>query len=137
MLARSLLLNVAGSLQFISQSRLKPITQYRVTVLAVPKSAEQVLEYRWRALSFCEPPNQFILVSKRNTPGVWLRSTRLFDVRTRLAGYEDVNDTERLCRDPAMRWVVGDAMLSLRSGSRWFFNDRLIVASRCSPEAFC
>ena len=25
-----------------------------------------------------------------------------------LAGYEDVNDAERLCRDPAMRWVVGD-----------------------------
>jgi hypothetical protein len=26
----------------------------------------------------------------------------------RLAGYEDVNDAEQLCRDPAMRWVVGD-----------------------------
>src|SRR5207245_6181098 len=26
----------------------------------------------------------------------------------RLAGYEDVNDAERLCRDPAMRWAVGD-----------------------------
>jgi glutathione S-transferase len=26
----------------------------------------------------------------------------------RLAGYEDVNDAERLFRDPAMRWVVGD-----------------------------
>src|SRR4051812_47037704 len=26
----------------------------------------------------------------------------------RLAGYEDVNDAERLRRDPAMRWVVGD-----------------------------
>jgi hypothetical protein len=26
----------------------------------------------------------------------------------RLAGYEDVNDSERLRRDPAMRWVVGD-----------------------------
>jgi Transposase DDE domain group 1 len=25
----------------------------------------------------------------------------------RLAGYEDVNDAKRLCRDPAMRWVVG------------------------------
>ena len=25
----------------------------------------------------------------------------------RLAGYEHVNDAERLCRDPAMRWVVG------------------------------
>ena len=26
----------------------------------------------------------------------------------RLAGYEDVNDAERLSHDPAMRWVVGD-----------------------------
>src|SRR6202521_1238308 len=25
----------------------------------------------------------------------------------RLAGYEDVNDAERLCHDPAWRWVVG------------------------------
>jgi Transposase DDE domain group 1 len=25
----------------------------------------------------------------------------------RVASYEDVNDAERLCRDPAMRWVVG------------------------------
>jgi len=25
----------------------------------------------------------------------------------RLAGYENVNDAERPCRDPAMRWIVG------------------------------
>ena len=25
----------------------------------------------------------------------------------RLAGYEEVNDADRLGRDPAMRWVVG------------------------------
>jgi hypothetical protein len=30
----------------------------------------------------------------------------------RLAGYEDVNDAKRLCRDPAMRWVVGDGAIS-------------------------
>jgi hypothetical protein len=30
----------------------------------------------------------------------------------RLAGYEDVNDATRLCRDPAMRWVVGDRAIS-------------------------
>src|SRR5215217_2868253 len=30
----------------------------------------------------------------------------------RLAGYEDVNDSERLCHDPAMRWVVGDRSIS-------------------------
>jgi len=29
-------------------------------------------------------------------------------VFSRLAGYEDVNDAERLGRDPAMRWVVGE-----------------------------
>jgi len=30
----------------------------------------------------------------------------------RLAGYEDVNDTDRLCRDPAMRWVVGNRAIT-------------------------
>ena len=30
----------------------------------------------------------------------------------RLAGYEDVNDADRLCRDPAMRWVVGDPAIT-------------------------
>ena len=30
----------------------------------------------------------------------------------RLAGYEDVNDADRLCRDPAMRWVVGDQAIT-------------------------
>jgi hypothetical protein len=30
----------------------------------------------------------------------------------RLAGYEDVNDAERLCRDPSMRWVVGDRAIT-------------------------
>jgi hypothetical protein len=37
----------------------------------------------------------------------------------RLAGYEDVKDAERLCRDPAMRWVVGDrAIARLRQRQR-------------------
>jgi hypothetical protein len=30
----------------------------------------------------------------------------------RLAGYEDVNDAERLCRDPATRWVSGDRAIT-------------------------
>jgi hypothetical protein len=30
----------------------------------------------------------------------------------RLAGYEDVNDADRLCRDPAMRWVVGNRAIT-------------------------
>jgi hypothetical protein len=30
----------------------------------------------------------------------------------RLAGYEDVNDAQRRCHDPAMRWVVGDRAIN-------------------------
>jgi hypothetical protein len=35
----------------------------------------------------------------------------------RLAGYEDVNDAERLCHDPAMRWVVGDLAITRSAAS--------------------
>src|SRR5215210_8691882 len=35
----------------------------------------------------------------------------------RLAGYEDVNDANRLCRDPAMRWVIGRGALDRRAAS--------------------
>src|SRR4051812_10667284 len=35
----------------------------------------------------------------------------------RLAGYEDVNDAERLHCDPAMRWVVGDRAISRSAAS--------------------
>src|SRR5712664_1749620 len=35
----------------------------------------------------------------------------------RLAGYEDVNDAERLCHDPAMRWVVGDRAITCSAAS--------------------
>jgi hypothetical protein len=38
----------------------------------------------------------------------WLTGLLPQSVFGRLAGYEDVNDAGRLCRDPAMRWVVGD-----------------------------
>ena len=31
-----------------------------------------------------------------------------------LAGYEDVNDADRLCRDPAMRWVVASLKYRIR-----------------------
>jgi hypothetical protein len=30
----------------------------------------------------------------------------------RRSGYEDLNDAERPCRDPAMRWVVGDRAIT-------------------------
>src|SRR5712664_96121 len=35
----------------------------------------------------------------------------------RLAGYEDVNDADRLCRDPAMRWVIGDGAITASAAS--------------------
>src|SRR3954453_18856137 len=35
----------------------------------------------------------------------------------RLAGYEDVNDADRLRRDPAMRWVVGGRAIAGSSAS--------------------
>jgi hypothetical protein len=30
----------------------------------------------------------------------------------RLAGYEDMNDDDRVCRDSAMRWVIGDRAIT-------------------------
>jgi hypothetical protein len=41
----------------------------------------------------------------------------------RLAGYEDVNNAERLCRDPAMRWVVGGrrAPMGQAASALWRF----------------
>src|SRR5947207_11117923 len=35
----------------------------------------------------------------------------------RLAGYEDVNDADRLGRDPAMRWVVGGRAVTHQAAS--------------------
>ncbi len=35
----------------------------------------------------------------------------------RLAGYEDVNDADRLCRDSAMRWVVGGGAIAASAAS--------------------
>jgi hypothetical protein len=35
----------------------------------------------------------------------------------RLAGYEDVNDADRLCRNPAMRGVVGDQAITRSAAS--------------------
>jgi hypothetical protein len=39
-------------------------------------------------------------------------------VYSRLAGYEDTNDAERLCVDPAMRRVVGGRSVSLSGAKR-------------------
>ena len=37
----------------------------------------------------------------------------------RLAGYEDVNDAERLRRDPAMRWAAGPSRRPPPRPARW------------------
>jgi hypothetical protein len=39
------------------------------------------------------------------------------DVFGRLAGYEDVNDADRLGRDPAMRWIVGGRVVTDHAAS--------------------
>ena len=35
----------------------------------------------------------------------------------RLGGYEDVNDADRLGRDPAIRWVVGGSAVAKQAAS--------------------
>src|SRR5580692_78193 len=55
----------------------------------------------------------------------------------RLAGYEDVNDAERLRQDPAMRWIVGGKAATGAAASpsqmgrfetRWLTADRNVLA---------
>ena len=45
--------------------------------------------------------------------------TELFrqSVFGRLGGYEDVNDAERLGRDPAMRWIIGGKAVERQAAS--------------------
>jgi Transposase DDE domain group 1 len=52
--------------------------------------------------------------------------------RHRLAGYEDVNDAERLSRDPAMRWVVGGRAITGCSASASQIRGRTLLRRR--PE---
>ena len=60
------------------------------------------------ALGLTELAGQALADSRTGRNG---RHTLIAQVRQsvfgRLAGYEDVNDADRLCHDPAMRWVVG------------------------------
>src|SRR5215213_1705000 len=35
----------------------------------------------------------------------------------RVAGYEDVNDADRLARDPALRWIVGGRAVTQKAAS--------------------
>ena len=61
----------------------------------------------------------------------------------RLAGYEDVNDADRLCRDPAMRWVVGAGAITGSAASasqmgrfetRWLPGPRTLPLSLIFPD---
>jgi len=49
----------------------------------------------------------------------WHGMTELFrqSVFGRLGGYEDVNDAERLGRDPAMRWIIGGKAVERQAAS--------------------
>ena len=47
-------------------------------------------------------------------------------VYSRLAGYEDVNDAERLAVDPAMRHVVGGPGSTIGQGSRFYERSRTL-----------
>ena len=54
----------------------------------------------------CSPmhaPQELSPPIRRFAAGVGVRTS---------AAYEDVNDAERLCRDPAMGWVVGDRAIT-------------------------
>ena len=59
----------------------------------------------------------------------------------RLAGYEDVNDAERLCRDPAMRWVVGGGAPMGRAASASqmgrFETEWLVRPETSPPSPIC
>ena len=53
-------------------------------------------------------------------------------VYSRLAGYEDTNDAERLAHDPAMRVIVGRRGLERQAAST---NTMSRFGRRCSPES--
>ena len=67
----------------------------------------------------------------------------------RLAGYEDVNDAERLRHDPAMRWIVGgkaaqgsaaspsQMVASKRSGSRHLRTSLLLPTCLAIGSTLC
>ena len=52
----------------------------------------------------------------------------------RLAGYEDVNDAERLRHDPAMRWIVGGKAAQGRAASPSQMGRFETQVARCGQE---
>jgi hypothetical protein len=57
-------------------------------------------------------PRRSLAPHERTPAVVSSAADQIESVFGRLAGYEDVNDAERLCRHPAMRWVVGDETIT-------------------------
>ncbi len=70
------------------------------------------------ALGLTEMVGEFFRDSRTGKNG-WHGMTGLFrqSVFGRLGGYEDVNDADRLGRDPAMRWVVGSKAIERQAAS--------------------
>ena len=70
------------------------------------------------ALGLTEIAGEIFQDSRTGKNG-WHGMTGLFrqSVFGRLGGYEDVNDAERLGRDPAMRWVVGGKAVERQAAS--------------------
>jgi hypothetical protein len=64
---------------------------------------------------------------------------RLFrqSVFGRLAGYEDVNDAERLRHDPVMRWIVGGKAFSRPCGFAEPDGSLRDAMARGTREPFC
>jgi len=60
-----------------------------------------------------------VLQDSRTGKNGWHGMTGLFrqSVFGRLGGYEDVNDADRLGRDPAMRWIVGGKAVERQAAS--------------------
>jgi Transposase DDE domain group 1 len=54
----------------------------------------------------------------------------------RLAGYEDVNDAERLRHDPAMRWIVGSKPAHGCAASPSQMRSLRDAVARCGKEPF-
>jgi hypothetical protein len=70
------------------------------------------------ALGLTEMAGQVLAESRtgrnnRHTPTAQFRQS----VFSRVAGYEDVNDADRLGHDPAMRWIVGGRAVAKEAGS--------------------
>ena len=60
-----------------------------------------------------------VFQDNRTGKNVWHELTGLFrqSLYGRVGGYEDVNDAERLGRDPAMRWIVGGKAVERQAAS--------------------